>query len=127
MKRLLMTMLLLAGAHSAVTNADAVVQDAQESLKAWRPKSIVTADGRLRVTARERRISAETFRAMLGDICSELRTRRDALAGITEIQIVNRFSNQGFVFAGGEEQCSEINELPKSEMETFVREISHSF
>lgn len=51
----------------------------------------------------------------------------DSLLGITEIQLLNKWEKQGYVFEGGEEECQEYNNLPIKDTKAYILGRTHLF
>lgn len=97
---------------SSATIASSVEAEAKQSLKLWEPISVQKQEEELTVISKERRVTDQIYRAMIGGLCMGTIPRPNSLDGISEIRILNQFGRQGYVFEGGKAECAEINNMP---------------
>jgi hypothetical protein len=107
--------------------ADAVA-DAEKALEMWEPISVEKKGASLVVVAKERRVTATVYNAMIGaGICLSAGTGRAALSGVEEIVILNRFNAAGWVFEGGAEACKLLAKVPVSKLNVMIAGRSHLY
>lgn len=113
----------LAGA----ARADAVA-DARVALEMWDPVSVEVRGSSLVVVAKERRVTAKIYEAMIyAGICLWAGTGRVALAGVSEVVILNRHRAAGWVFEGGAGECRRIADAPSSEAKVMILGRTHLY
>lgn len=109
------------------------LENINEGLIPWSPKRIVEIEeGKLRIILNSNQVNETTYYAVLKTgICLTKVIMKKEFSGIREIQIINQFERQGFVFEGGERDCKKmLNSSSKktlngetiSEQELFILE-----
>jgi len=84
-------------------------------VKSWHPT--MTLDNKvLTVQTKENRVSEDMYQAVLNGVCTSLWTGDKKWKGIKEIQILNKFSKQGYIFEGGEKECVELGNVKDSKI-----------
>ena len=124
MKKIIWVMLLLIMV-GPVAHAQTVTKQTEKSLEMWQPHSITSRNGSLIVLSKERRVTDQIYRAMIGGICMGTIKRPASLSSVKEIKILNRFGAQGYVFEGGRKQCKKINDMPMSKTKIYILGRTH--
>ena len=109
-------------AHAA---AASVSNEVQKSLELWQPKAVQLNGTSLVVISKERRVTDQIYRAMVGGICMGVLSRPSSLNGVAEIRILNSAGRQGFVFEGGRSECDQINSMPIGDTKLHILGITH--
>jgi len=111
---------LVAGVSAGVlypdSKADAgSVSEVRMALEMWAPKAVVRNGTTIKVVLPQRRITEQIYTAAISaGICLYVAAKKIRLAGVKEIQILNQFRRQGYVFEGGKKERDEMNRLPRS-------------
>ncbi len=88
------------------------VSDASTALEMWSPISIEKQGATLNVVLPQRSITDQIYKAaMLSGLCLHVQYSGIRLDGIREIEILNQFGAQGYVFEGGANECRGLGEL----------------
>ena len=91
----------------------------------WEIASIQTTDGVMKIQAGNRQIPKAMYVAALTSICHTIDKKGGAPA-IKEIQLVNSFGKQGFVYERPS-KCGELLNVPVSDLELSVALDTHTF
>jgi hypothetical protein len=98
----------------------------QKSLEMWQPKEVRVQNGVLSIISKERRVTDTIYRAMItAGLCMGTMSQSKSLDGISEIRVLNQFGRQGYVFEGGNAECSEILKMPGRKTELYVLGRTH--
>lgn len=115
MPRLTLIALMLL-APLTIPAAASPVAEANQALDIWRPISIEESENVLIITSKERRVEEQIYRSMmLTGLCAYVEIGLISLQGITNVVIINRFQESGWVFRGGASLCKEIMSLPRED------------
>lgn len=110
---LVICLLSLLAAPSAVAVVAEPDFELAEALALYGPRSTTLSGTTLIVSLLENQVSSELYLAtILQGICP-ISAHNATLQGVEEIQILNKFSYQGFVFDGGSAACQELLQEPK--------------
>ncbi|MBG13796.1 MAG: hypothetical protein CL553_11850 [Alcanivorax sp.] len=124
MKKIGIFMMLSFWASMAAANS--TEDDATQSLEMWEPKEVRVDGDSLIIISKERRITDQIYRAMIvSGLCMGTISRPSSLDGISEIQVLNQFGRQGYVFEGGKGECEKINNMPANKTEMYVLGQTH--
>lgn len=124
MKKIGIFMMLSFWASMAAANS--TEDDATQSLEMWEPKEVRVDGDSLIIISKERRITDQIYRAMIvSGLCMGTISRPSSLDGISEIQVLNQFGRQGYVFEGGKGECEKINNMPANKTEMYVLGRTH--
>lgn len=86
------------------------------NLKLWQPDKVELNEGVLSIVLPQDQITDKIFNSVLSSgVCGSLWVNEKYWDGVTEIQVLNRHSKQGYIFEGGERECAEIGVLPKAD------------
>ena len=80
------------------------IEDARESLYLWQPTQVSLENGSLTIVLSERRITDTIYVAVISGICVGALNGRH-LPSMNEVILLNQFSNQGYVYEAGTEDC----------------------
>ena len=109
-----------------IVNAENQEAQIHKSLEMWQPKEVRVQSGVLSIISKERRITDTIYRAMItAGLCMGSISQPKSLEAISEIRILNQFGRQGYVFEGGNEECSEILNMTGSKTELYVLSRTH--
>ncbi len=92
----------------------------EEALALWAPLSVSLQDGEVTVVTKEPSVAEAIYHAMVQGICM---FAPGSLHGVSAVSFVNRLSDQGLVFEGGETECKEHVLAKDGEM--WVRGLTH--
>lgn len=107
--------------------ADAL-KEAQQALEMWDPISLRLEDSTLTATLPQRRITDQIYQsALLFGICLHVQHGGVTLSGVRQIEILNQFGAQGYVFEGGGEECAELGELTTEKAKWKLLGMTHLF
>ena len=121
------SVLLVWVCFTGVASADAVT-DAKKALEVWDPVSVEMRQSSLIVVAKERRVTAKIYNAMIyAGICLWAGTGRVELSGVKEVVILNRFRASGWVFEGGAEECKRMANVPFSKVNLMIAGQTHMY
>ncbi len=114
--------MIAAAMISMATHAAAdTVGDAQQLLEMWAPVNITLSDNTLTVVLPQRRITTEIYLAVIQTgICFAPLYGMD-MQKVEQIEILNQFSAQGFVYEKGIEDCEAYNILPANDKSTEIQ------
>lgn len=127
MKKYLVLISLLFLLSPMLAFADSVEQSVSNSLSSWDVQSVVHSGNKLKVISNENRITDSIYRAMVGGVCMGQITAPDCLSGISEIQFLNKWQKQGYVFEGGRNECQKINNMPIKNTKIYILGKTHLF
>ena len=92
----------------------------EEALALWAPLSVSLQDGEVTVVTKEPSVAEAIYYVMVQGICM---SAPGSLHGVSAVSFVNRLSDQGLVFEGGETECKEHVLAKDGEM--WVRGLTH--
>lgn len=108
-----------------VSFADSIEHSVSKKLSSLNVETVQHSGARLKIISNENKVTDSIYRAMIGGICMGYLMEPESLSGITEIQIVNRWDKQGYVFEGGGKECQEYNNLPVTDTKIFILGKTH--
>lgn len=110
MKKIILSFALLFSCASAAS-ADNLA-NARELVAMWQPNEVTISDQKLIIVLPQQRITDTIYLAVItsGLCLGELFGKE--VSGISEIQILNQFSAQGYVYEKGLEDCRKFNRTP---------------
>lgn len=119
MKRIILTLALFFSCASAAS-ADSL-SNARELVAMWQPNEVRISDRKLVIVLPQQRITDTIYLAVItsGLCLGELMGKE--VSGISEIQVLNQFSAQGYVYEKGLEDCPEFNRTPAGDDSTKFR------
>ncbi|WP_345842328.1 hypothetical protein [Shewanella algae] len=108
----------------------AVASPLEESLKPWEPLEITQQTETIRIVLNERRITNNIYEAIVQNgICMPLWLQKDNeyLEAVKEIEILNQFEKQGFVFENPMESCQKIGDSTEEAANLILMGGTHIF
>lgn len=98
------------------------ISDIEKSLAPWAVISSDVSNGQLVVVTNENRVTDTIYSSIIKKgICSIVWFKRpNALKGITEVSVVNKFGRQGYVFEGGKRICEEMGKITTDEIDFYL-------
>ena len=119
--------MIAAAMISMATHAAAdTVGNAHQLLEMWAPTNITFSDNTLNVVLPQRRITTEIYLVVIQTgICFAPLHGMD-LQEIEQIEILNQFSAQGFVYEKGIEDCESFNNLPANDKSIEIQILGYT-
>ena len=101
----------------------------KDSLRPWQPQSVTMEKQTLKVITKEGRVTDTIFKSVIKfGVCAPVwMGNANALDGVSEILVLNKFERQGYVFEGGKNLCDEMGKLNSKEVETYMLGHTHLF
>ena len=112
--------LLLVMSSPVLSFADSIEITIRKSLTPWNIKSVQHSGSNLTIISGENKVTDQIYRAMIGGICMGYLMEPESLSGITEIQVLNKWKKQGYIFEGGGEECQEYNNLSIKDTKIYI-------
>jgi len=113
---------------ASMAAANSTEDHATQSLEMWETKEVRVDGESLIIISKERRVTDQIYRAMIvSGLCMGTIPRPSSLDGISEIQVLNQFGRQGYVFEGGKAECEKINKMPANKTEMYVLGRTHMY
>ena len=110
MKNIATSFFLYFAATNAVSANDEI--SARELLLSWQPIDVSLNRGVLNVVLPEEQVTEKIYISIVtSGICIGPLTGKE-LDSVSEVQVLNRFSRQGYVYEAGTEGCEELNKIP---------------
>lgn len=103
----------------SITYADAVPDSIKKWLKIYQTKSVTLQKGVLSVTMDRPKVTREIYGTVVVDgVCMSLLDQPTSWskANIKQIEVVNSFGVQGYVFKGGPAECKAIGQLNSNQI-----------
>ena len=119
------TLLLLLILCPALSLAGSLEHAISKSLVSWNIQSVQHSGKSLKIITNENKITDSVYRAMVGGICMGQLMEPQSLSGISEIQILNKWKKQGYVFEGGGKECQDFNNLPIKDTKIYILGKTH--
>lgn len=92
-----------------------------ESLSPWAPLSVTLNAGTLKIVTPQDRVTDSIYSAILKHgVCGSLWLNPGGWSGVTEVQVLNKYARQGYVFEGGENECAALGKLSGEESDRYV-------
>ncbi|MDV2504674.1 MAG: hypothetical protein RX318_12080 [bacterium] len=111
MKRL--AIFLVAIFLASAARADPV-SDVRKAVEMWGPIVVKMRPVTLRVVLNQQQITETIYEAVIfAGICAFVQAGLIDISGIEEIEVLNRFGYQGYVFEGGHQECRELYKTPR--------------
>lgn len=105
------------------SNFSKVDNAVKEFLFPWQPKIVKTANGKMKIVTKERRVTEKIYTAMMPMVCLGISdTKSESL--IKEILVLNIFEKQGWVYETPK-KCSKMIKIPVGKINLFILGDSH--
>ena len=107
--------------------ADSVGNFIKNNLISWNIKSVRHYGKTIQIISTDNQITDTIYTTMVSGICMGYLSNPDPISEVSEIQILNKWGKQGYVFEGGERECKEHNNLPIKETKIFIFSKTHVY
>lgn len=113
MKRLVLVLLLTLLSVPSAFAGDAP-QILLDNVSPWAPKAIVKEKDKLSIVLDQRKITPTIYEAiMTSGVCYASDKDLNVLSGVNQVEILNTFGRQGYVFTGNAAICRDILDASK--------------
>ena len=131
MFRWLLIIVILIGVAAPPTAAGegvGPVSDIQKAVEGWGPLAVEMRPVTLRVVLNQQQVTETIYEAViLSGICAFVQAGLIEISGIEEIEILNRFGAQGYVFEGGAQECRGLEKIPRERRNLYLLGMTHLF
>lgn len=101
--------------------AENTVEYIKPFLKMWQPTNVSQSDSTLTITLPQVRVAEPMYNSVLKNgVCTSIWIGDKRWEGIEEINILNEYEAQGYIFEGGANECIELASKSGTSSEFFI-------